>query len=427
MTLEQGRRAIGVWAEWPDNARWTNEGMTRLLGFLIEGIARSGRFVLRIVVPESIRVEAEEDLSTLDAVNGRDFTIHSPGENGSSFRQLATFANDAVPVDAWLSLFPYFSSAKLLHAPVTVIFADAIPKVFHEFGDRFWGDDGAHLKWDARVRELLAVSAGAITFSDHVADKHLSSIFGFPRERISVVPHSAPDLSRFLPSLQQRSCSASSLKEAGDLLRSVARSRGWDYLRDFPFEEVRYLGVSTQDRVTKNIQLAARAVQILNREQRQAFKLLTTAPLHVGEPWAALPTLIEETLSQFDVISMPGLPREAHAAFLHCAALAVHPSIFEGGHAPFPFFEAVSVGTPCIMASGPHLREIAGREPGLLSFSFDPNDAGALAGLIADVLSRRDVVLAQQREIYVRFQENDWQKVADAYADAALQFARTRG
>lgn len=424
----EGRRAVGIWAQWPKGARWTNEGMTRLLGFLIEGIARSGGYVFRIVLPDSVRDSAERDLGTLDAEIYRDFTLHSPRDasvEAESFADLADFANQHVPVEAWLTLFPNFVSAKHLAAPVTVIFPDAIPKVFHEFSEAAWGEEGAHRQWEEDVRDLLSHASGAITFSHHVARDHVNRLFQFPEDRIAVVPHASPDLAPLLPFLKDRHRTNDSLREAARILREECTSRGLAYLTDFPFEQVPYIAVSTQDRVTKNLPLVARALQILVKERRANLKVLMTAPVHIGEKWAVLGSVLEANQSQFDVVSLPDLPRRQHAAFLHCAAVAVHPSIYEGGHAPFPFYEAVSVGTPCIIAGGPHIEELAASEPGIRDYCFDPNDTDGLADLVMSVVSNREKVVADQQQIYSRVQQADWPSVARAYAEAALKGART--
>ncbi|QIL01456.1 glycosyltransferase family 4 protein [Sphingomonas sinipercae] len=417
-------REIGIWAQWPANARWSNEGMTRLLGFLIEGASKSGgKYLFRVIVPDEVREPAARDLATLDATPGRDFTLHSPNDVGATcetFDALAQFANDHVPVEAWLTLFPNFSSARLLNKPVTAIFPDAIPKAFHEFSDAAWGERGAHLEWDRAVRELLPHAARVITFSDHVANRHLQELFGVPGSKIVPIAHAPPDLQPLLPFVQRRTGTPASRAQAATMLRDHCAAQGWDYLRDFPFEDVPFVAVSTQDRVTKNIQVAARAVTILTRERRQPLKLLTTAPLHFGHEWTVLPALIEATQSHLDIVSLPDLPRPVHAALLHCAALAVHPSIFEGGHAPFPFYEAVSIGTPCLMAAGPHLDELAESEPDIRDFTFDPNDADGLATAIAEAIANRTEILERQQRIYSRLSGSSWATVAAAYAEAAL-------
>jgi hypothetical protein len=67
------RVPVGIWAQWPKGARWSNEGMTRLLGLLIEGIAASDHYIFRVILPDWIRDEAEEDFRTLSATIDVDF------------------------------------------------------------------------------------------------------------------------------------------------------------------------------------------------------------------------------------------------------------------------------------------------------------------------------------------------------------------
>lgn len=420
------RVPVGIWAQWPRGARWSNEGMTRLVGFLIEGIARDGNFVFRLVLPDWVRDEAEEDLQSLDAVEGSDYTLHSPRDEGfvaEEFAELVDFANTHVPVEGWISIFPTFEFAAGLAKPLAVIFPDAIPKTFHEFSELAWGESGNHVVWEWKIRALVSRADRLVTFSDHVRDEHVVGMFGAPVSKVTVVPHAQPDLSSALPFVHNRTRSAKSLEKAADILRAHSHSRKWTYLSDFPFEQVPYIAVSTQDRVTKNVRLIVDATLRAIRNDRRDLKILSTAPFHFGADWTPLPNYIERHLALRDIVSMPDLPRVEHAAFYHCAAVAVHASIFEGGHAPFPFSEAVSVGTPCLMACGPHMSEFIVSEPDIEQFTFDPNDADALQTLIFDTIDRRDDVLAMQRKVFERLRRRSWANVASAYARAAVEGA----
>lgn len=416
------RISVGIWAQWPLGARWSNEGMTRLLGFLIEGIALDGHYVFRIVLPDWIRKEAEADLRTLAAEMGRDFTLHSPADHGlsaSSMAELVTFANRYVYVEGWLSIFPNFNFASDLEKPLAVIFPDAIPKVFHEFSDLAWGHNGNHAVWEMYVRELVHRANRLVTFSKHVRDEQLTKIFGVDPKKVIVVPHAAPDLASALPFMERRERSRESLAIAGSLLREHAAEKGWDYLRNYPFEQVPFVAVSTQDRVTKNIRLILDSVLRLVRRDRSDVKILSTAPLHYGADWTVLPSTIERLQAHRDLISIPDLPRSEHAALFHCATVAVHASIFEGGHAPFPFYEAVSVGTPCLVADGPHTKELLEEAPELQGFVFDPNDAEALASLISWTIENREKAIFVQQRVYERLCCRAWSDVSVAYAEAA--------
>lgn len=418
------RIPVGVWTEWPAGARWANEGMTRLLGFMIEGVATGETFLFKIVLPESIAAEARADFASLKAVEGRDYSIHSPatGTVGEAdFEGLARFANRAVDVEGWIVLFPYFRHALLLDAPVATIFPDGIPVVFPVPDQGAWGANGYHVRWRDHVQALLDGSNRVVTFSEHVAHDQAHLIFGVPTAKIRVVPHAAPDLAHLLPFMIDRARTETSRLAAAELLRAHARERGWTTLQDYPFEEASYIAVSTQDRVTKNIRLVAEAVRGLVRDERIDLKLLMTAPLHWGASWTPLPKLLENEQLMGDVVSMTDLPRDVHAAFFHCAAMAVHPSIFEGGLGPFPFYEAVSVGVPCLVADGPHVRELVKQQPALAPFVFDPNDVATLSRLIVETLRSPAAAVGTQEAILASLRCYGWAQVASAYANAAIE------
>jgi len=418
------RIPIGIWAQWGEGVKWSNEGMIRLLGFLIEGIVHNPRYMYRVVVPDWVRVEAEEDLRSLKARIGSDFTIHSPGDHGmrgARMGDLVDFANDYVEVEGWISIFPFFDLAAGLDKPLTVIFPDAITNVFHEFSDTAWGVKGVHAELERKMRRSLARADRVITFSKHVRDKQLEPIFGFPANKVSVVPHAPPDIAEALPFVKGRRRTEESVALAGAILRDHAATKDWDYLRNYPFEQAPFVAVSTQDRVTKNIAIVVESVLRLVREQRRDLKIFTTAPLHFGANWTALPGTIERRQSLRDLVSVKDLPRREHAALMHCASLVVHASLFEGGHAPFPFYEAVSVGTPCLMATGPHMTELLEDEPNLAQFTFRPNDRDGLAQLIVATLERRDEAVAVQQQVFERLRKRSWAEVSSAYAEAAIK------
>jgi len=203
---------------------------------------------------------------------------------------------------------------------------------------------------------------------------------------------------------------------AADILRKHCRTRGWTTLQTYPFEEVDYIAVSTQDRVTKNIRLVAETVRTLVRDGRMDLKLFMTAPLHWGATWTPLPALLASEQLMGDVVSMTDLPRDVHAAFYHCAALTVHPSIFEGGLGPFPLYEAVSVGTPCLIADGPHVRELVAQQPTLAPYVFDPNNVAELGACILKVMGGRQAALATQAAVIQRLSDYGWSDVAAAAA-----------
>lgn len=531
------RPAIGVWLEWPAGGSFVAQGMSRLLGFLIEGAAQCGCCTFRVAVPSAVAADAHRFLRSLKATEGVDWTLHAPQlpEEQPSlakepvppapawvrsphpraagvvlaavgvmllplallrsllrpilrplwrrFAMLMRVARDPVngatevaawlrrlpfhlgerparllelwrldqlpplpaaeaekriydpvlidpasatlaltlgrlPVDGWLIFFPNYSAATLLPGPRAVLFPDAMPFDFpHGWRDAEWQPGGTWHRWLRRTRLLLDQGDPIITFSHHVARRHVIGMLGVAPERCHVIPLAPPNLAPLLPGVA--SCMAAtpdSRAAAAAMLREHAAKRGWTYLRDFPFEETAFVVVSTQDRPNKNLSIVVEALLRLLRRDLVSLKLVVTA---TPDPAEGFGRQIREVGLEHDVIAMPDLPAPEHAALFHCAALAVHPAVFEGIGMPLPFGEAISVGTPCLVAQGPHVAE--GRaDHDLAEDIFDPYDAEDLARRILKVMNNREETLHRQRQVYADLARNTWAQVAAAYAAVTL-------
>jgi glycosyltransferase involved in cell wall biosynthesis len=556
------RRRIGVLLELFAGGEWAPHGLSRLMGFLIEGAAKSGNMRFELVVPSYARARVEQDLRQLDAVEGRDWVLHAPewrapfvlqpaednladgcyvidaanvprpvvkvthpdgrdagvgrlgnivlplaeldndrarralrwtiglgvtlnaivairdllryllgpiwriyavprdswrrASAGGSvglrdlfvaelwraadsglmpggtqhtlrhvvdhmltdvqtrvMRRLAKFATTHVKVDGWLALTPDSSAAFHLPEPKAVVVAGMGARVFPETSDAKWI---AHEM--ARTDRLAAEIPRLITFSQHVANTELINGRGIDPSRVHVIHHAPVDIAHDLPFLPaDRRPTAQSRAMAADLLRIHARGRGWEYLYAFPFEDVDYLVVSTQDRPYKNLIVVAEAVRRLVQRDRRPIKLFMTARLPPPER-SATALLISKHGLGFDVVTTPLLPRDVHAALYHCSLAAVHPSLWEGGTGAWPLDEANSLGVPALVADSPAMREFVTMH-GLGEYVFPPHDAEALVRLVHDVVVRREAVRDAQMKHYRRRQATrTWAVVADEYAAA---------
>jgi glycosyltransferase involved in cell wall biosynthesis len=435
---EAQRRQIGIWSELRGGQRWKNEGVSRVIGFIIEGAARRGKYCFHLVVQNGLAEEVRDDLRSLQAREGVDWVVHEPTGrdvstwlSGSKFKDkspvdriaacTAEKFNRELKVEGWIVSFPHFEGALHLEGPKAVLMPDAIGYDFPDgwLGAGNWGENGYLVNWRHSARKVLAGCQTVMTFSQHVADRHVVKLLDTPREKIVPIPLAPPDLADLLSFVEKRKKTTRSVRHAANLLRGHAINCGDPYLFDFPFEEVPYIATATQDRPTKNLGRVAEAIRKIVRDRRGNMKLLTTARINYGEMWSLLPQFVENSMLNRDVISMPDMPREVHAALFHAAAVTVHPTLFEGIIGSLPLYESLSVGTPCILARGPHVKELLDIEPSLEPFTFDPYDTIGLANLIEKVSRDPQSALNIQMPMLERLLRYDWGDVADAYVRAA--------
>ena len=431
---DRGRVHVGIWSELGAGARWANEGVSRVIGFVIEGAAKSGRYLFHVIVQPGFADTVRADLRTLDAMEGRDWLVSEPDTgllsdylNKPEIRTLkarerriaaaALYCNDHIDVAGWFISFPFFTGATYLTKPKATLMPDSLGHDFPTgWSPQDWAEDGSNELWRINSTKVTKASDHVITFSKHVARRHAAPLLDTPMDKIQVVPLAPPDLKGLLPFLNTRRRSEESHSTASDLLRRYARTAGVTYLEDFPFEEVPYAFTATQDRISKNLGRAAEAVRRLVVERRDDFKLILTASFLFGADWTLLPQLMETHQINRDIISVTDVPREIHAALFHCATVTIHPTFFEGIVGALPFYESLSVGTPCLMARGPHINELLEAEPDLAPFVFDPYDVEGLANLMVEVKRNREAAVDIQLPIYERLSQYGWDQVAESYA-----------
>jgi glycosyltransferase involved in cell wall biosynthesis len=437
------RTTVGIWSEIPPSSRWANEGIHRVLGFTVEGAAVDGVYRFVVCVPTGMAETVREDFRQLAATEGKDWDVVEPppgfrpiigararamglqlGISDAAIRQ-AMFANAHVDVEAWIVSFPHFTGALLLDAPRTTLLPDAIPFDFPiGWGAGAWAENAGWDAWRKNAGRALRLSGSVVAHSQHVATQHGVQLLGCSPDQIVVNPHPPPDLLPLTVASSDRRRTSESRATAANLLRFEATQRSWSYLSDFPFEDVDYIAVSTQDRPTKNLYAVGEAVRRLVRRDHANYKLFTTARFQDSSEWSLFPSLLRTENLETDIVSLPDLPRPAHAALYHCATVTVHPAFYEGIIGSLAFFESISVGTPCLLARGPHVAEFLETEPDLYPWTFDPYDIDALTTLVHEVGRRRDEIVGLQLEIYTRIARRGWNVAARTYCEAALSARR---
>lgn len=225
-------------------------------------------------------------------------------------------------------------------------------------------------------------SAGVrIAAARHAADKS--------DRNVSVVRNTASDLGPLLGLAKEKRRTPESLRRSAGLLRYHASMTGQDYLGTFPFEEAEFIVATGEDLPLANLVRAGEMAARLVRRHRQNVKLFTFAAPGTG----LLTRRAQEECLTRDIIAMPSPPPDVRAALLHCATAAIHPAFHETTYGAFGFFDAASVGTPCLIADGPHTRELLEDEPSLADLVFAPYQI--------DQMQRLYTAVAQDRERYV--------------------------
>jgi glycosyltransferase involved in cell wall biosynthesis len=346
------------------------------------------------------------------------------------FRLLAREAFARQDVQVWYVPHPTAVQALAIGRPIVV----AVP-------DLVYADFPTVFNWDAvkptdkRIRDLIENANAMVTYCDYVRQEHVVRQLGREVEATRVIPHAAMDLRPHLRAATKQYDGSSDLAALAlirDFVLTEYRPVSWtlnvpaDYLRTFPFDEVEFLFVSSQIRPYKNYMNLFRAFEILLRRKHLNLKLFFTGRTELNTPETiALRQFIAGAHLELDIISVPDLPPEVHAAFYRLAKLTIVPTLFEGGF-PFPFTESLSVGTPVLMSSIPVTRETLPPELAQCTL-FDPYDVQDMADRIAWGVRHREELLARQMPFYAQLCGRTWDRVLEEYLAVFRQALGTKG
>lgn len=316
----------------------------------------------------------------------------------------------ASDVRAWYCPTAFWPGVTTLGVPHLVCVPDV---VLADFPATFSGLGGDRLLETYRqIETTLRQGRRFVTYSPYVRDHTLVGRFGVAPGRIDVVAHGAVRLDRMIAVTGSAEPEAATDALARELVRAVvARHRG--ALRVGALgEDARYLFYASQFRPHKNVVTLLRACAHLLRHEYAGCRLvLTGRPEHAPE----IREYVSRLELQEEVVFVPGLAPQELAAFYRRAHLAVNPSLFEGG-LPFTFSEAVSVGTPVVMARIPVTVQAIGDAALREAMLFDPNDWRDMAARIAWASGHRAALLARQRAYYeAHVAPRTWDHVLDDY------------
>lgn len=315
-------------------------------------------------------------------------------------------------ISGWFSptaFWPHFNdieSPRLMCVP-DVVLTDFPVGFAPVGGDRF-------LENFNKVESAIYGGHYFVTYSEDVKWRTLVQRYNVEPEKVWVVHHGANRMDDLINVSGFADNEAATHALCVDLFRTaLLKAINFGDARIFGSGNVRFMFYASQFRPNKNLLSLLRAYDYLLKQRYISHKLVLT-----GNP-NGLPEVkrfIESRHLQNDVLCLHGLSAQELAACYKLADLAVNPSLSEGG-CPFTFTEAMSVGTPVVMARIPVTEEVIA-DPQLQEIMlFDPYDWIDMAERIEWCLNNLDVLYERQRPFYRQLAERTWLDVVNEHID----------
>jgi len=313
-------------------------------------------------------------------------------------------------VRAWYAPSAFWPAFNRIQAPRLMCVPDV---VLGDFSVSFSNVGGNRfLDTFENIREAIRGADHIVTYSEEVKWRTVVDRYGVPAARVSVVHHAPNELDRWVTVRGFSDVDTPSRQYCESLLiKALLKATYQRYTVGVQTGALRFLFYASQFRPNKNVMTLLKAYAFLLRRRYLGHKLILT-----GNP-KDIPAIQDFIIDQHlenDVLCLHGLTVPELAACYKLADLAVNPSLSEGG-CPFTFTEALSVGTPALMARIPVSEEIL-CDPVLQEVTFfDPYRWEDLAERIEWALTHREQLLAIQRSVYAELRQRTWVDVADEH------------
>jgi glycosyltransferase involved in cell wall biosynthesis len=321
---------------------------------------------------------------------------------------ILTLINQMTHVRAWFSPTAFWPSFNNITAPKFMCVPDVVLAEFPIGFSNMGGD--RILETFKKVETAILGSEYFVTYSDHIKQTILVKRYGMNPDKVRVVHHATNRLDSFL---SDDCLDDKKTREVSQslLLSAMKKSSYPAYTDAFSNVCVKFIFYASQFRPSKNVLTLLRAYRYLLRNRYISHKLiLTGAPGKIAE----IDAYIAKHHLAYDVLLLSRLSVPELAACYHLADLAVNPSLSEGG-CPFTFTEALSVGTPVVMADIPVTTEII-QDPDLQAMMlFNPYDYKHLAARIEWALEHKEQLFDAQKATYNQLLKRTWRHVVDDY------------
>jgi glycosyltransferase involved in cell wall biosynthesis len=311
---------------------------------------------------------------------------------------------------AWYSPTAFWPSFHNLAVPRLMCVPDV---VLNEFPTGFSVLGGSAVEKDFdKLESAIHHGEYFVTYSERVKWETLVRRYGANPESVFVIRHGAnrlDDLIRVTGYPDNAIATSKLCRRLFAMALPKAVHRANEGIR--VSADIRFIFYASQFRPNKNIISLLRAYDYLLRRRFVRHKLILTGiPLESGD----VSNFIADRNLQHDVLCLHNLSEQELAACYHLADLAVNPSLSEGG-CPFTFTEAMSVGTPVVMARIPVTEEVITDPQLQAAMLFDPFDWRDMASRIEYGLLNRDKLHALEQPFYAQLAQRSWRNVVDDY------------
>lgn len=315
-------------------------------------------------------------------------------------------------IRAWYCPAAFWPAFNDIRAPRLMCVPDV---VLTDFPVGFSSVNGDYtLRVFEKVQHAIAGADHMVAYSHAVKWNTLVERYGMQADKVSVIHHAPNRLDHAVAVRGFPDNEKTTVHHCRNLLfRALQKSRNIDYTAGITNGSIQFLFYASQFRPNKNVLTLLRAYEHLLRRRYLPHKLILTGnPQHLEEIGHFI---VEHRLEQ-EVLCLPRLSVHELAACYKLAALAVNPSLSEGG-CPFTFTEALSVGTPVVMARIPVTEEVLTDVQLQEAMLFDPYDWRDCAQRIEWGLAHREELLALQQRTYQQLSQRSWADVVNEHLD----------
>lgn len=321
-------------------------------------------------------------------------------------------------VAAWYCPTAFWPRFHEIRAPRLMCVPDVVIGDFPAGFANIGGD--RYLESFRQVEKAISAGTHFITYSEDVKWRTLVRRYGIDPQAITVVPHGANrllDLIQVSGSPDNQAATAALCRNL--FATAVAKAVSNSYATFFKRSTVQFIVYPSQFRPNKNVISLLRAYEYLLRRRFVGHKLVLT-----GNP--TLRPEVGQFIAQHnlenDVLCLYDLSDQELAACYRLADLAVNPSLSEGGF-PFTFTEALSLGTPVVMARMPATEEVIIETQLRDAMLFDPYDWKDIADRIEWGLDHKEELLELQLPVYEKLAKRTWRLVVDEHIDILARIA----